>query len=211
VGAVKQFIRIQNFEKGLENADGMIFAPEREGATGHGEGEETHILKAGECVVFDFYPRSVNSKYFHDMTRTWSLGYARPEVQAAYDDVMNAFNLCVDSCKVGDNGSRYQNLVNDYFEGRGHKTMRSHPGTSEGYIHSLGHGLGLNIHELPAFRNHPYGPPLREGTAFTIEPGLYYPERNFGVRVEDTVYLDHNGVLQTLTDFKYDLVLPLKQ
>lgn len=210
VGAVKRFVRMQNFEKGLENAEGMIFAPGRDGATGHGEGEDDHVLTLGDCIVFDYYPRSIHSGYFHDMTRTWSLGYARPEVQKTYDEVMNAFNVCIDSFKVGDNGTVYQNRVNDYFESLGHKTSRSHPGTQDGYFHSLGHGIGMNVHEAPAFRNFEYGQPLQYGSVFTVEPGLYYPEQNYGVRIEDTVYFDDQGVLNSLTDFKYDLILPIQ-
>lgn len=209
VGDVKAFVRAQNMEKGLENADGMIFAPGREGATGHGEGQDDHILKLGDCIVFDYFPRSLKTGYFHDMTRTWSLGYARPEVQKTYDQVMNSFNIVADSLKVGDNGTVYQTRVNDYFESLGHKTSRSHPGSSEGYFHSLGHGLGLNVHEAPSFRNYEYGANLQAGSVFTIEPGLYYPDQDYGVRVEDTVYFDENGVVQNLTDFKYDLILPI--
>jgi Xaa-Pro aminopeptidase len=210
VGDVKRFVIAQNLEKGLENADGMIFAPGREGATGHGEGQAEHVIKMGDCIVFDYFPRSTSTGYFHDMTRTWSIGYARPEVQKTYDQVMNSFNIVVDSLKVGDNGTVYQNRVNEYFESLGHKTSRSQPGSPDGYFHSLGHGLGLNVHELPGFRNFEYGPNLSAGSVFTIEPGLYYPDQDFGVRIEDTVYFDENGVLQNLTDFKYDLVLPIE-
>jgi len=210
IGEVKLFIQTLNFEKGLENADGMIFAAGREGATGHGEGERSHVLRAGDCIVFDYFPRVAETGYYHDMTRTWCIGYARPEVQRVYDEVMNAFNVISDSLKVGDNGSIYQNRVNDYFESLGHKTSRTHPGTPDGYFHSLGHGLGRNIHEGPHFRNFPDDNNLKPGSVFTIEPGLYYPDRDFGVRVEDTVYFDEKGVLHNLTDFKYDLVLPLE-
>jgi Xaa-Pro aminopeptidase len=211
VGDVKQFVLKLNMEKGLENAHGMIFAPGREGATGHGTGEETHVIRMGDCIVFDYYPRSTKTGYYHDMTRTWSIGYARPEVQKTYDEVMNSFNVVIDSLKTGDNGTVYQTRVNDYFESLGHKTSRSHPGSSDGYFHSLGHGIGLNVHEAPGFRNHEYGSNLQAGSVFTIEPGLYYPDQDYGVRIEDTVYFDENGVLQNLTDFKYDLVLPIQK
>jgi Xaa-Pro aminopeptidase len=211
VGAVKRFVRMRNFELGLENSAGMIFAPGREGATGHGEGDDAHILQTGDCIVFDYFPRSIHSLYYHDLTRTWSLGYARPEVQKVYEQVLNAVNLSVDSFKVGDSGTRYQERVNAYFESQGHPTTRSTPGTKDGYFHSLGHGIGLEVHEAPYFRNEEYGPPLQPGSVFTVEPGLYYPDQNFGVRIEDTVYLDHNGVLHNLTDFHYELVLPLKE
>lgn len=210
VGGVKRFILLQNLERGLENAHGMIFAQGRDAGIPHSEGQDAQPLKTGQSIVFDFYPRLVDSGYYHDMTRTWSIGYAAPEVQAVYDQVMNAFNIVADSVKVGDDGSLYQQRVNDYFETNGHKTSRSQPGSMDGYTHSLGHGIGLNIHENPSLGNFSRGGKLARGNVFTIEPGLYYPDQGFGVRVEDTVYFDQDGVLHHLTDFPYDLVLPLK-
>ncbi len=210
IGAVKRFIRLQNMERGLENTDGMIFAQGRDAGIPHSSGQDTQTLRTGQSIVFDYFPRLIDGGYFHDMTRTWSIGFAEPEIQAAYDQVMVAFNLVSDAVKVGDDGSLYQGLVNDLFEAHGHKTGRSHPGTMEGYVHGLGHGLGLNIHEAPHMGNYSYGNALAPGNVFTIEPGLYYPERGYGIRVEDTVYFDQDGVLHHLTDFPYDLVLPLK-
>ncbi len=131
------------------------------------------------------------------------------EVQAAYDDVMLAFRASVKALKVGEPGRSYQNMVCDYFESKGHPTSRSHPGTMSGYVHGLGHGLGLNIHEAPGMGLFT-SDVLQSRNVFTVEPGLYYPERGFGVRVEDTLYFDGAGMLHTLTDFPYDLILPLK-
>jgi Xaa-Pro aminopeptidase len=76
-------------------------------------------------------------------------------------------------------------------------------------VHGLGHGLGLNVHEAPQFGLYTPSSNLAPGNVFAIEPGLYYPDRGFGVRIEDTVYLDQDGSPHTLTDFPYDLVLPL--
>jgi Xaa-Pro aminopeptidase len=209
VGDVKRFVRAQMMELGLEDLGGFIFAQGRDAGMPHSEGTESDVLRTGQSIVFDYFPRDIHSGYFHDMTRTWSLGHATEEVQNAYNQVLEIFNTVSDSIKVGDRSGNYQVMTLDYFESKGHKTQRSHPGTLEGYVHSLGHGLGLNIHEVPSFGEHsPFT--LRPGNAVTIEPGLYYPERGFGIRVEDTVYFDENGTLHTITDFPYDLVLPLK-
>lgn len=209
IGDVKQFIRQQNLENNLENADGLIFAQGRDAAIPHSPGQDDQILHTGQSIVFDYFPRDIDSGYFHDVTRTWSIGYAAPEVQTVYDHVLEAFHIVNDSVKVGDDGSLYQNRVCDVFEGHSHPTVRSQPNTQEGYVHSLGHGLGLNIHEAPHFGMYSRGGMLAAGNVFTIEPGLYYPDRGYGVRIEDTVYFDENGVLHTLTDVPYDLVLPL--
>lgn len=74
---------------------------------------------------------------------------------------------------------------------------------------SLGHGIGLNIHERPGI-GHLSSDTFRPGNVITIEPGLYYPERELGVRIEDSLYIDAAGQLLPLTRFKKDLVIPLK-
>ncbi|MBO9309628.1 MAG: aminopeptidase P family protein [Chloroflexi bacterium] len=209
IGAVRRFIQAQEAALGLEDSRGFIFAQGRDAGVPHSVGEDNDVLEVGRAVVFDISPRGA-SGYYHDMTRTWSLGCAAEDVQAAYDDVMAAFRMVMDALKVGEPTSRYQIMVLDYFEGRGHATQRSQPGTMNGYVHSLGHGIGLNVHEAPTFGEKSKHV-LRIGNAFTVEPGLYYPERGYGVRVEDSVYIDESGAVQRLTDFPYDLVVPLRR
>ena len=87
----------------------------------------------------------------------------------------------------------------------------SHPGTQSGYVHGLGHGVGLDIHEQPSL-SHAAGNAtvLQRGHVVSVEPGLYYPERGFGVRIEDTIAFTEAGELVNLTDFPYDLVVPMK-
>ncbi len=210
IGAVKRYIQLKSFEHGLDNSHGLIFAQGRDAGIPHSEGEDSEPLHTGRSIVFDYFPRLTSTGYFHDMTRTWSIGFAAPEVQETYDQVLESFNIVADSLKVNDHGSVYQERVNQYFESKGHKTSRSHPGAMDGYVHSLGHGLGLNVHEAPSMGNYSIGPALTAGSVFTVEPGLYYPERDLGVRIEDTLYFDERGILHTLTDFRYDLILPLK-
>ncbi len=211
IGKVKAFIRLRELELGLEEPEGVIFAQGRDSGIPHSEGNDEETLLLGQSIVFDYYPKLMKSGYFHDMTRTWCIGYAPAKVQAAYDDVMWAFQQVCDAYKVGEKASLYQEIVCDYFESKEHPTLRSQPGTVEGYVHSLGHGLGLNIHEAPLLGLYSSDETLQRGNVFTIEPGLYYPDSGgYGVRIEDTVYFDADGKLQTLTDFPHDLVLPLK-
>ncbi|MEP7289069.1 MAG: M24 family metallopeptidase [Chloroflexota bacterium] len=209
IGAVKRFIRLRQIELGLDDPEICIFGQGHDAGIAHSHGEDSEALQLGKTIVFDIYPKLTANGYFHDMTRTWCIGHASDEVQAAYDDVMYVFHEAKRTFKVGQVTSTYQNMACDYFESKGHATARSNPGTMDGYVHSLGHGLGLNIHESPFFRQFSEDV-LTPGNVFTIEPGLYYPDRGFGIRVEDTVYLDNDGTLHTLTDAPYDLVLPLK-
>jgi Xaa-Pro aminopeptidase len=209
IGAVRRFIQAQEAALGLEDSQGFIFAQGRDAGVPHSVGEDSDVLEVGRAIVFDIFPRGA-SGYYHDMTRTWSLGCAADDVQAAYDDVMVAFRMVMEALRVGEPTSRYQIMVLDYFEGRGHATQRNQPGTMNGYVHSLGHGIGLNVHEAPTFGEKSKHV-LQIGNAFTVEPGLYYPERGYGVRVEDSVYIDESGAVQRLTDFPYDLVVPLRK
>ena len=104
-----------------------------------------------------------------------------------------------------------QEAVLDYFESLGHPTQRSQPASMEGYVHSLGHGVGINIHERPSISHLQKSDVFQAGNALTIEPGLYYPDKGYGVRVEDMVYINDDGQMVTLTDFRKDLVLPLAE
>ena len=208
IGAVKRYIRRELLERDLEDT-GMIFAQGRDGGFPHSRGRDSEPLQQGQAIVFDLFPRELGGGYHHDMTRTWSIGYATDEVQEIYNVVQEAFDRAIESTKAGSPTGNAQEAVLDYFESLGHPTTRSHPGTDVGYVHSLGHGIGLNIHEAPRV-NHIHKDMFEIGNVVTIEPGLYYPDKGYGVRIEDAIYIDENGAVITLTDFHKELVLPLK-
>ena len=105
---------------------------------------------------------------------------------------------------------RYEELACDIFEAQGHNTHRANRTLQEGYVHSLGHGVGLHIHERPTFGLSPSNQDmLRPGSVVTVEPGLYYPDRGYGIRIEDTVYVDKEGQFHSLTDFPKELVIEI--
>ncbi len=209
IGDVKRFVRRTLLDHDLEDT-GMIFAQGRDGGFPHSRGQENMPLQTGQAIVFDLFPREIGGGYHHDLTRTWSIGYATPEVQQAYDEVMEAFRISVDAYEEpGQPAHTLQDAVLDYLESKGHPTQRSQPGTMTGYVHSLGHGVGLKIHEAPSLSHLQKKDVLQAGNVITIEPGVYYPERGFGVRVEDMLYIDDSGAMITLTDFHKELVLPL--
>jgi Xaa-Pro aminopeptidase len=208
IGAVKRFVRRALFERELEE-HGMIFAQGRDAGMPHSRGEESDALRLGQAIVFDLFPRESGGGYYHDCTRTWCIGWAPDAVQRAYGEVMTAFRIAQDAFEAGMPAKALQKSVQDYFEKRGHPTARSHPGTTSGYVHSLGHGVGLNIHERPSL-SHLSKDTLQSGNVISIEPGLYYPERGFGVRIEDLFYIDADGALINLTDFNHDLILTLR-
>ena len=210
IGDVKAFMRGRLHAKGLEEDHGTIFSQGRDAGVPHNSGDPAMPLQLGRSIIFDIYP-TTQEGYFHDMTRTWSLGYASDEVQAAYDQTKEIFDRVMSELALGRPTREYQRMVCDFYEAHGHRTVRSHPGTEEGYVHSLGHGIGLEIHEGPRF-SHAQGEDtlLQPGHVVTIEPGLYYPNRGYGVRVEDAVAFNEAGELIWLTDYPYDLVVPMR-
>lgn len=211
IGDVKRQINLWLAERGAENPHGTVFALGRDAGIPHSSGDDRMALELGKTLVFDLFPCQEQGGYYYDFTRTWCLGYAPDEVLALYEDVKKAYQKVVEALSVNEKCSTYQKLVCDFFEACGHPTVQSNPTTEEGYVHSLGHGVGLQIHERPWFGANASEKDLLEvGSVFTIEPGLYYPSRGMGVRLEDTYYVDANGSIQPFVSFPMELVLPIK-
>jgi Xaa-Pro aminopeptidase len=211
VGAVKRYLRFQLLERDLEE-EATIFAQGRDAGIPHNRGEADDILRAGETIVFDLFPRCINTGYYHDMTRTWSLGFAREEVLRDYNTVRDVFFRSLEEITIGQPTHTAATKVCEWFEAAGHPTRRTTPNTTEGYVHALGHGIGLEVHEPPTVSHNTKDEMIfKAGNVLTIEPGLYYPSKGYGIRIEDAVYLDENGQLQNLTDCPYDLVIPLQE
>lgn len=209
IGDVRQFIRSRLNAYGMKEDHDTIFAQGRDAGVPHNRGNDSAPLRLGEPIIFDFFPFT-NKGYFHDVTRTWCLGYAPPAVQEAWDQCKELFDKLLAELQVGRACRDYQEMACDYFEAKGHPTVRNQPGTHIGYVHGLGHGIGLDIHEEPRL-SHAAGNNtiLQPGHVVSVEPGLYYPERGFGVRIEDSVAFTEAGELINLTEFPYDLVIPM--
>lgn len=211
VGDVKSKINLWLAELGAENPEGTIFAIGRDAGVPHSTGAADDPLRLGQTIVFDIFPCEVGGGYFYDFTRTWSLGYATEEAQALYDQVLEVYNKLISNLKVNMPFTEVQKLTCDLFEAMGHPTIQTKADTEEGYVHSIGHGLGLRVHELPfSGINATEKDILSPGTVFTIEPGLYYPSRGMGVRLEDTYYTRPDGTFEALADYPLDLILPMK-
>lgn len=210
IADVKRRINLWLAERGAENPQGTTFAVGRDAAVPHSAGRPDDVLKLGQTIVFDIYPCEAGGGYYYDFTRTWSLGYATDEAQALYQDVLAVYHQIMSELHVDTLCKQYQQRACEMFEARGHPTIKSEPQTQEGYVHGLGHGVGLYIHERPSFAaTSGDADRLLPGAVVTIEPGLYYPQRGLGVRLEDTVWVSPDGQMETLAAFPLDLVLPV--
>ena len=211
IGEVKSRIDLWLTERGVENPEGTIFAIGRDAGVPHSSGNPVDVLRLGQTIVFDIYPCEKGGGYFFDFTRTWCLGYAPDEVMALYDDVLATYRQLMGELRLNGPCKDYQLHACELFEARGHPTIRQDPKILEGYVHSLGHGVGLNVHERPWFSaNATANEVLEAGSIFTVEPGLYYPEKGMGVRLEDTAWARPDGKMEILAEYPLDLVLPVK-
>lgn len=211
VGHVKRRIRLFLAERGAENPEGMILTVGRDAGVPHNSGQDGDPILVGAPVLLDLYPCEAGGGYFYDFTRTWCLGHVPDPVAQTYALVLNAHLQALASIRPGVTARSLQEQTCDLFESHGHPTLRSDPTTMTGYVHSLGHGVGLAIHEPPSFRAASEGEEtLRPGMVFAIEPGLYYPERGLGMRIEDTVWLRPDGQPEVLADYSRDLLLPVR-
>lgn len=212
VGDVHAKIRLWVAERGAELPSGFIFAIGRDAGVPHSSGNPADLMKLGQTIVFDIYPAEAGGGYYYDFTRTWSLGYATPEAQELFEQVKEIYDQVKDNFDLNAPFRNYQVMTCEYFESKGHKSQLNTKAPVEGYVHSLGHGVGLNIHERP-FSGLLVGDDHRlvPGVVVTSEPGLYYPEKGMGFRIEDTYWVRPDGKMEVLADYPYDFVLPMKK
>ena len=170
------------------SAEGTIVAAGPNGARPHDVGSGP--LRAGVPIVIDVFPRDKQTGYWGDVTRTVVRGRASEPVRRMYRTVLAAQKLALSMVRPGVESAAVQRAVEDFFRESGFVTRLSPPGREKGFIHSVGHGVGLDIHESPGLRNEPGT--ISAGNVLTVEPGLYEPGLG-GVRIEDTVAVVPGG------------------
>lgn len=212
IGDVKGKIALWLAERGAADVEGTIFAIGRDAGIPHSVGAPEDLITLGKTIVFDIFPAEKGGGYFYDFTRTWSLGYATPEAQAYYDQVQEIYNTVVENLDLNASFKDYHRMTCEYFESKGHKSQLNTKNPLDGYVHSLGHGLGLNVHERPwsGFLASDDNI-LKPGVVITIEPGLYYPNEGMGFRIEDSYWISPDGRIEILAEYPYDFVLEMKK
>lgn len=168
-------------------ADGTIVACGKDGAYPHCVG--SGALRAGELIVIDVFPYLKTSHFYGDMTRTVVKGHATEAQKKIYQAVLDCQTALLEQLLPGVLTSDLQTFALRFFEARGYGLKRTENGT-EGFIHSVGHGIGLDIHEYPSVGSQPIA--LKPGMVITVEPGLYFPTVG-GVRIEDDVLITNDG------------------
>jgi Xaa-Pro aminopeptidase len=197
---VKEAIEVELLRHGCA-LDETIVACGADAADPHDRGSGP--LSAGEPIIVDIFPQSKATKYHADMTRTFCKGEPDETVRAWYDLTAEAKAAALDALEPGATGADVHDAVCDVYEAAGHPTLRSDETAETGFIHSTGHGVGLDVHELP--RLSPGGAELRPGHVVTVEPGLYDPAVG-GVRIEDIVVVTEDGY-ENLTTYDERLVV----
>jgi len=165
-------------------AEGVAFPPivasGARGALPHAGASEKR-LTAGELITLDLGAKVAG--YHSDMTRTFALGKPSPEMRRVYQAVLAALEAALENLKPGRTGKEVDALARE--------TLKRH-GLDRHFVHSLGHGVGLAVHEGPSLS--PYTEEVLEpGMVVTVEPGVYLPGVG-GVRIEELVLLTEEGI-----------------
>ena len=203
--AVRTRIREVCARMGAAAPDDIIVAAMRPGdAVGHESGSGP--LPAHAAIGVDIWPQDEASGCWADMTRTWVRGDVSDAIAELHRVVLESHERALAATRAGARGVDVYGAACDVIEAAGHQTQRTKkPGETlrHGFFFSLGHGVGLEVHEAPALGRTGRAP-LIAGDVVAIEPGIVDPEHG-GMRVEDLVVVTDSGY-DLLSERAYDLV-----
>lgn len=190
LGCILESLLYQNGANGLSFYSIIAFGKNTSKPHAH---RGNNKLKKGDFITMDF--GASYKGYCSDMTRTIAFGNISYEQKTIYNRVKSAQEIALDNIRQDTTGKEAFCLVNKYF---------SKQNLEKYFLHSLGHGLGINIHEKPFLSNRS-NDILRKNMVVSVEPGLYIAEK-FGVRIEDIVIIKENGI-DNLTKSEKNLII----
>jgi Xaa-Pro aminopeptidase len=191
VGMVKAVFGTKFIQNGCLPEEDIIVSCGPKSSDPHYVGEPGDKLKADQPIILDVYPWSIQKCYWTDMTRTVVKGKASAKVWKMFEAVQEAKNVSMDGIHAGANASQVYGLCCDVLERNGFETTRGGRRVTVGMTHTLGHGVGLQIHESPRLGEFSdFG--LREHCVVTVEPGVYDPKTG-GMRLEDIIEVTKGG------------------
>jgi len=192
---IKEIIHTEFAKENCFSDFSLVVSCGKDSSSPHNFG--TGFLFANQPIIIDTTPKSRANRCYADMTRTIVKGKASPKLKKMYSAVLGAQKLALGEIKNGVRADSIHKKVQDHFVSKGFRTGEEN-GKIQGFFHSTGHGVGLDIHELPRI-NLNYKKTLKIGNVVTVEPGLYYPKIG-GVRIEDLVVVTKTGC-KNLTKF----------
>lgn len=169
-----------------------IVASGHRGALPHGVASNK-VIEEGDMITLDF--GALYEGYVSDITRTFAIGEPKEEMKKIYNIVLEAQLAALEQIKPGMTGKEADTIARDVIKSYGY---------GEQFGHSLGHGIGLEVHEGPAL-SQKSDIVLEENMCITLEPGIYVDGLG-GVRIEDDVLVTKNG-LQRFTKSSKDLII----
>jgi len=184
--ALKRLIAVRLLQDGLLAQHTIVACGD---ATYDPHNEGSGPLRSGQPVIIDIFPQDETTRYFADITRTVVKGRAPDALRQMYRAVAEAQECAFHRIRDGADGEAVHREVQVTLEAHGFQTGVVN-GRMQGFFHGTGHGLGLELHELPRVSRVPTT--LRTGNVVTVEPGLYYPGVG-GVRIEDVVVVTEHG------------------
>ncbi len=170
-----------------------IVAFGKNSAVPHHETSDT-VLENNQCILMDFGCKY--KEYCSDITRTMFIGKPSEKFLKAYNDVLTSNVMAEEQIYAGISGVEADKIARDYLDENGYKGL---------FTHSLGHGVGLYIHEFPTL-SPKSNSELLDNMVFTVEPGIYI-DGEFGIRIEDSMCLKNGKVLRFFNDDKKLIIL----
>ena len=177
---LKNLIEIEMLKtKAPKTSFGTIVASGENSANPHWESGE-RVFQEGDAIIIDL--GQYFQEYTSDITRTFFLGKISEKQKEVYNVVLEAQRLAINAIKPGIKVADLDKIARDYITEKGYK---------ENFNHSLGHGIGIDIHEEPNLST--YAKDILEvGNVITIEPGIYL-QNEFGIRIEDDILVTETG------------------